>query len=158
MKKEKSYYTSEGLARLNAILHKLKTEDRIQISKQIGEAVAKGDLRENAEYHAAKEAQGLLEMKIAELANDLIHAEIIDKNNIDTSTVSILNKVKIKNTKNSVILTYTLVSMKEANLKEGKISINSPIGKGLLSKKVGDIVIIKIPAGELELEILNITI
>jgi len=158
MKKERSYYTPEGLAKLKAILDKLKTEDRPQISQQIGEAIAKGDLRENAEYHAAKEAQGLLEMKIAELASDIIHAKIIDKNKIDTSSVSILNKVKVKNTKNGTIITYTLVSMKEANLKEGKISINSPIGKGLLGKKVDDIAIIKIPAGKLELEVLNITI
>ena len=128
------------------------------ISKQIAEAREKGDLSENAEYDAAREAQGLLELKIAKLIDVIVNARVVDESLLDTSKVSILTKVKIKNCKNNQVLQYTIVAENEANLKEFKISIDSPIGKGLLGKKVGDKVDFQVPAGVLQFEILEISI
>lgn len=152
-----SYYTKDGLEKLKAELSRLKSKGRADISLQIAEARDKGDLSENAEYDAAKDAQGHLEAKIAQLADLVINARLLDENNIDTSRVSILSKVTIKNKKNGASVTYTLVSEEEADLKTGKISTMSPIGKGLLGKKRGELAKIKTPAGEMEFEILNIT-
>ena len=126
-----SYYTEEGLKKLKDELNELKTKGRADMARQIAEARDKGDLSENAEYDAAKDAQGLLELKISKLEEVVSNARVIDENNIDTSKVSILSKVKIKNKKNGMEVTYTIVSEEEANLKEGKISVKSPIGKGL---------------------------
>jgi transcription elongation factor GreA len=152
-----SYYTREGLDRLRAELAGLKTKGRADIARQIADARDKGDLSENAEYDAAKDAQGLLEAKIAQLEDLVSNARLLDETNIDTSKVSILSKVTIKNKKNNASVTYTLVSEEEADLKAGKISTMSPIGKGLLGKKKGDTAKIKTPAGEMEFEIINIT-
>lgn len=152
-----NYMTEEGLKKLRSELDKLKKVDRPEISKQIGEARDKGDLSENAEYDAAKEAQGMLELRISKLDALVAQARIIDESKIDTETVQILNKVKIKNRSNSAILEYTLVSDSEADLKAMKISISTPIAKGLLGKKVGDVVEIVIPSGIIELEILEIS-
>jgi transcription elongation factor GreA len=152
-----SYYTREGLDRLRAELTELKTRGRADIARQIADARDKGDLSENAEYDAAKDAQGLLEAKIAQLEDLVSNARLLDESNIDTSKVSILSKVTIKNKKNGASVTYTLVSEEEADLKAGKISTMSPIGKGLLGKKKGDLAKIKTPAGEMEFEIVNIT-
>jgi len=135
-----NYYTKEGLEKLNQELHQLKSIERPKISAQIAEARDKGDLSENAEYDAAKEAQGLLELKITKLENIIANARIVDESQLDTSKALILSKVKIKNVANGVLMEYTLVSEKEADLKAKKISVNSPIGEGLLGKKVGDIV------------------
>ena len=151
------YFTQEGLDKLKHELHELKTKERPSISQQIAEARDKGDLSENAEYHAAKEAQGLLELKIAKLEDIVIHAKVVDKSQLDTSKVLILSKVKIKNVSNGATMNYTLVAENEANLKEGKISVSSPVAKGLLGKKVGDKAKIKTPAGEMTLEILEIS-
>jgi transcription elongation factor GreA len=156
MSKKISYYTKEGLERLTNELATLKSKGRSDIAKQIAEARDKGDLSENAEYDAAKDAQGHLEAKIAQLENLLSGARLLDETKIDTSSVSILSKVTIKNKKNGASMTYMLVSEEEADLKSGKISTQSPIGKGLLGKKIGDTAIIKTPAGEIEFEILNI--
>ena len=153
-----SYYTEEGLQKLKDELHRLETKERPMISKQIAEAREKGDLSENAEYDAAREAQGLLELKIAKLIDVIVNARVVDESLLDTSKVSILTKVKIKNCKNNQVLQYTIVAENEANLKEFKISIDSPIGKGLLGKKVGDKVDIQVPAGVLQFEILEISI
>jgi transcription elongation factor GreA len=153
-----SYYTEEGFYRLKEELNHLKTVERPSISKQIGEARDKGDLSENAEYDAAKEAQGLLELKIAKLAEVVGNARIMDEKNVDTSKVSVLSKVKIKNKKNGASMTYTLVSEEEADLKTGKISVKSPIGKGLLGKKVGEVTEIQVPAGKVEFEVQEISI
>ncbi len=153
-----SYYTEEGLQKLKDELEYLKTKARRDIARQIAEAKDKGDLSENAEYDAAKDAQGMLEMKIAKLEAVVGNARVLDGKNIDTSKVSILSKIKIKNNKNGAILTYTLVSEEEADLKSGKISVKSPIGKGLLGKKKGEIVEIQVPAGKLEFEILDISL
>ena len=139
-----SYYTEEGLQKLKDELHEMKTVQRPSISQQIAEARDKGDLSENAEYDAAKEAQGLLEAKIAKLEEVVSNARIIDDSQIDNSKVLILSKVKIKNTANGMELNYTLVAENEADLKAGKISIESPIGKGLLGKEKGDVAEIKI--------------
>lgn len=152
-----SYYTKEGLDKLKEELNELKTKGRSDISKQIAEARDKGDLSENAEYDAAKDAQGHLEAKIAKLEEVVGNARIIDQNTIDTSKVSILSTVKIKNVKNKMEVSYTLVSEEEADLKEQKISVTSPFGQGLLGKKVGEIAKVKAPAGELEFKILDIT-
>jgi len=152
-----SYYTKEGLDRLTNELATLKTKGRSDIAKQIAEARDKGDLSENAEYDAAKDAQGHLEAKIAQLENLMSGARLLDETKIDTSAVSILSKATIKNKKNGASVTYMLVSEEEADLKAGKISTQSPIGKGLLGKKKGDKVIIKTPAGEMEFEVLDIT-
>ena len=136
----------------------LETVKRPEISRQIAEARDKGDLSENAEYDAAKEAQGLLEMKIAQLKDNLANARMIDATKLNTHTVQILNKVKIKNTKNNAVMQYMLVSESEANLKEGKIAVSTPIGKGLLGKKVGDIAEIQVPSGIMTFEIIDISI
>lgn len=157
MSKKISYYTKEGLERLTNELATLKTKGRANIAKQIAEARDKGDLSENAEYDAAKDAQGHLEAKIAQLENVMSNARLLDESKIDTSSVSILSKVTIKNKKNNASVTYMLVSEEEADLKAGKISTQSPIGKGLLGKKQGDMAIIKTPAGEMEFEIISIS-
>lgn len=151
-----SYYTKEGLQKLKDELSFLKTKGRADMARQIAEARDKGDLSENAEYDAAKDAQGLLELKISKLEEIVGNARLIDESNIDNSKVSILSKVKLKNRKNNATVEYVLVSQEEANLKEGKISVQSPIGKGLLGKVVGDVVLIQVPAGNLEFEILEI--
>lgn len=158
MSKKISYYTKEGLEKIKAELSGLKSKGRAEIAKQIAEARDKGDLSENAEYDAAKDAQGHLEAKIAQLEDLVANARLLDENNIDTSKVSILSKVTIKNKKNGASVTYMLVSEEEADLKAGKISTMSPIGKGLLGKVKGDIATIKTPAGEMEFEIVSITI
>ncbi len=152
-----SYYTKEGLDRITNELATLKAKGRSDIAKQIAEARDKGDLSENAEYDAAKDAQGHLEAKIAQLENLMSGARLLDETKIDTSAVSILSKATIKNKKNGASVTYMLVSEEEADLKAGKISTQSPIGKGLLGKKKGDKVVIKTPAGEMEFEVLDIT-
>jgi transcription elongation factor GreA len=152
-----NYYTKEGLEKLNQELHQLKTIERPKISAQIAEAREKGDLSENAEYDAAKEAQGLLELKITKLENIIANARIIDESQLDTSKALILSKVKIKNAANGAIMEYTLVSEKEADLKAKKISVNSPIGEGLLGKKVGDVVDIKVPTGTVKFEVIEIS-
>ena len=151
-----SYYTKEGLQKLKDELSDLKTRGRSDIAKQIAEARDKGDLSENAEYDAAKDAQGLLELKIAKLEAVVGNAREIDESTIDTSKVSILSKVKIKNKKNGMEVTYTLVSEEEADLKAQKISVKSPIGQGLLGKKVGQVAKIEAPAGKMEFKILEI--
>jgi transcription elongation factor GreA len=157
MSNKVSYYTKEGLDRLRNDLSELKSKGRADIARQIAEARDKGDLSENAEYDAAKDAQGLLEAKIAQLEDLVSNARLLDENNIDTSKVSILSKVTIKNKKNGASVTYTLVSEEEADLKAGKISTMSPIGKGLLGKKKGEVAKITTPAGEIEFEVVNIT-
>jgi transcription elongation factor GreA len=152
-----SYYTEEGLNRLKAELNDLKTKGRSEIARQIAEARDKGDLSENAEYDAAKDAQGLHELKISKLEEVVANARVLDESTIDTSQVSILSTVKIKNNKNGAVMNYTLVSEEEADLKAGRISVGSPIGKGLLGKHVGDVAEIKVPAGVLEFEIIDIS-
>ncbi|MBQ3618647.1 MAG: transcription elongation factor GreA [Bacteroidales bacterium] len=153
-----TYLTEEGLKKLNDELDHLIAVERPNISKQIAEAREKGDLSENAEYDAAKEAQGLLELKISKLQETIKNSRVLDKSQIQSDTVQILSKVTIQNVKNKAKMTYTLVAETEANLKEGKISIETPIAKGLLGKKVGETAKIKIPAGETEFKILDITI
>jgi transcription elongation factor GreA len=153
-----SYITEEGLAKLKKELEQLTTVDRPAISQQIAEARDKGDLSENAEYDAAKEAQGLLEMRIAKLEDIIANARIIDESKIDTSQVQILNRVKIKNKANNKMVEYTLVSESESDIKNGKISVGTPIAKGLLGKKVGDVVDIKVPSGLMSFEILEISL
>jgi len=152
-----SYYTAEGLQKLKDELADLKFRGRTEIARQLAEARDKGDLSENAEYDAAKDAQGHLELKIAKLEEVVGNARLIDDSNLDTSKALILSKVKIKNLKNSMVLDYVLVSEEEADLATGKLSIKSPIGKGLLGKEVGDKVEITIPAGKIEFEILEIS-
>jgi transcription elongation factor GreA len=151
------YYTEEGLKKLKDELHELKTKGRIDIAHQIAEARDKGDLSENAEYDAAKDAQGLLELKIAKLEEVVGNARVLDNSKMDTSKVGILSTVKIKNVKNGMTVTYTLVSEEEADLKAGKISLASPFGKGLVGKVIGDIAEVNAPAGKLQFEILDIT-
>lgn len=153
-----SYMTEEGLANLKKELDHLTSVERPAISQQIAEARDKGDLSENAEYEAAKEAQGLLEMKIARLEDMVANARIIDESKINTSQVQILNTVKIKNTKNNQQMKYTLVSESESDIKNGKISVATPIARGLLGKKVGDVVDIKVPSGLMSFEIMEISI
>lgn len=152
-----NYFTEEGLKKLKDEVKQLESVERPKISQQIAEARDKGDLSENAEYDAAKEAQGMLEAKIAKLKEQLANARIIDDSNIDTSKALILSTVKIKNVKNGAVMAYTLVAESEADLKLKKISVDSPIGKGLLGKSVGDIAPIQTPAGIMEFEILEIT-
>jgi transcription elongation factor GreA len=152
-----SYYTEEGLQKLKDELHHMKTVERPAISQQIAEARDKGDLSENAEYDAAKEAQGLLEMKIAKLEEVISNARIVDESQLDSSKVLILSKVKIKHTGNGMFMEYTLVAENEADLKAKKISVDSPIGKGLLGKKVGDVAEIQTPAGITKFEIVEIS-
>ena len=152
-----NYYTAEGLQKLKDELYHLKTVQRPSISEQIAEARDKGDLSENAEYDAAKEAQGILEMKISKMEAIVANARLIDETNMDNSKVFILSKVKIKNQSNGMEVEYTLVAENEADIKQKKISIDSPIGKGLLGKKVNDIAEILTPAGIMKFEILDIT-
>ena len=152
-----SYYTEEGLKKLRRELNQLKDIERPKASQAIADARDKGDLSENAEYDAAKESQGLLELKISKLEETLSNARVINESNIDHSKVLILSTIDVKNLSNNSIMTYTLVAESEADLENGKISINSPIGKGLLGKKKGDKAIIPVPSGKIELEILKIT-
>lgn len=154
---EVTYYTKEGLEKLKQELHFLKTEGRSQISKAIAEARDKGDLSENAEYDAAKEAQGHHESKISKLTNVLAIARLIDESKLDSTKVLALSIVKIKNLSNGATMTYQLVSETEADLKSGKISVKSPIAQGLLGKSVGDKVEIVVPAGKIEFEIIEIS-
>jgi transcription elongation factor GreA len=152
-----SYYTAEGLKKLKDDLHEMKTVQRPSISNQIAEARDKGDLSENAEYDAAKEAQGLLEMKISKLETIVANARLIDNSIIDNSKVFILSKVTIKNVANGMQMEYTLVAENEADLKEKKISVDSPIGKGLLGKAKGEIADVVTPNGVVKFEIVDIT-
>ena len=152
-----SYYTEEGLKKLRDELNKLKDIERPKASQAIAEARDKGDLSENAEYDAAKEAQGMLEMQIAKLENTLANARIINESELDNSRVLVLSNVEVKNKANSLVMKYKLVAQSEADLKSGKISVESPIGKGLLGKKVGEIAKIIVPCGSIELEIVSIT-
>ncbi|PKP39244.1 MAG: transcription elongation factor GreA [Bacteroidetes bacterium HGW-Bacteroidetes-15] len=152
-----TYLTKEGLNKLQKELEHLRTVERPAISQMIAEARDKGDLSENAEYDAAKEAQGMLEMKIAKLEDSIAQARVIDETKIDLDKVQILNKVKIKNTANNSIMQYTIVAESEANLKEGKLSIGTPIAKALLGKKVGDSVEVQIPSGTVSFEIIEIS-
>ena len=151
-----SYYTAEGLQNLKDELDHLRDVERPKASQAIADARDKGDLSENAEYDAAKEAQGLLELKIAKLEETLANARLIDESQLDTSKVLVLSTVKLKNKQNGMELTYTLVAESEADLKNGKISVTSPIGKGLLGKSVGDTAEITVPNGTLQFEILDI--
>src|SRR5215831_2400395 len=152
-----SYYTAEGLKKLKEELEQLKAVERPKASQAIAEARDKGDLSENAEYDAAKEAQGLLEMRIAKMEELYANARLIDESQLDLSKVLVLSNVKIKNQSNGMEMKYTLVAESEADLKTGKISVTSPIGKGLLGKSVGEIAEIKVPNGILKFEILEIT-
>ena len=152
-----SYYTKEGLKNLRDELNQLKDVERPLASKAIAEARDKGDLSENAEYDAAKEAQGLLELKISKLEETLANARLIDESQLDSSKILVLSKVKIKNLINDMELEYQLVAESEANLREGKISVNSPIGKGLLGKTKGDIAEISVPNGVIKFEIISIS-
>lgn len=151
------YLTSEAIEKLNVDLVWMRTKERKRISTEIAEAREKGDLSENAEYDAAKEAQGLLEAKIAKLTETISNARLVDESQIDASKAFILSKVKVKNTQGGAEQSYQLVSTAEADLASGKISVTSPIGKGLLGKSVGDKVQITVPAGKVTLEILEIT-
>ncbi|MBR9913290.1 MAG: transcription elongation factor GreA [Algicola sp.] len=152
-----SYYTPEGLKKLRDELRQLKDIERPKASQAIAEARDKGDLSENAEYDAAKEAQGLLEMKISKLEETLSGARVIDESQMDTSKVLVLSKVKIKNQTNGMEVTYTLVADGEADLASGKISVNSPIGKGLLGKSVGEVAEVQVPNGVMKFDILEIS-
>lgn len=152
-----SYYTAEGLKKLKEELDHLKNVDRPKASQDIADARDKGDLSENAEYDAAKEAQGLLEMRISKMEEVYANARLIDESQLDLSKALVLSKVKIKNQTNGVEMTYTLVAESEADLKTGKISVTSPIGKGLLGKSVGEVAEITVPNGVLKFEILEIT-
>ena len=152
-----TYYTKEGLEKLKAELEHLTNVERPSISQQIAEARDKGDLSENAEYDAAKNAQGMLEMKISKIQDLIRNARLIDESKLDNSKVLILSSVKIKNTKTNAVMSYTLVPENEADLKSGKISITSPIAKGLLGKCKGDVVEIAVPAGNISVEIIEIS-
>ncbi len=152
-----SYYTAEGLKKLRDELNHLKDVERPKASQAIAEARDKGDLSENAEYDAAKEAQGMLEMKISKMEETLANARVIDESQLDTSKVLALSIVKIKNQTNGMEMTYTLVAESEADLKTGKISVNSPIGKGLLGKSVGDVAEIQVPNGIMKFDIIEIS-
>ncbi|PIY11603.1 MAG: transcription elongation factor GreA [Flexibacter sp. CG_4_10_14_3_um_filter_32_15] len=153
-----SYFTKEKYDELQQELLYLKTKGRAEIAEEISEARDKGDLRENAEYDAAKDAQGMLEMKISKLETTISNARILDESQIDTSKVSILSKVKIRNTANKkLVLQYTIVAEEESDLKQNKISVLSPIGKGLLGKKVGEMAEVEAPRGKMKFEILEIT-
>ena len=153
-----NYVTKEGLAKMKAELEHLESVERPKITQQIAEARDKGDLSENAEYDAAKEAQGILEGKIAQLKGLIANARLIDEKQIKTDGVQIMNKVKLKNVANGAVMTYTLVSDSEANLKENKLAISTPIAQGLMGKKVGDVAEIKVPSGILKFEIMEISI
>ena len=151
-----SYYTSEGLKKLKDELNQLKDIERPKASQAIAEARDKGDLSENAEYDAAKEAQGMLELQISKMEEVLSNSRIIDESQLDTSKVLVLSIVKVKIKKTGQLMKYTLVAQTEADLKSGKISVESPIGRGLLGKGVGDIAVISVPSGKIELEIISI--
>lgn len=152
------YLTKDGLLKLKKELDQLINVERPAISRLIGEAIEKGDISENAEYDSAKDAQGMLEAKIAELQGKIANARILDESKIKTSKVQILNVVTIKNQKNDSTMKYTLVPESEADLKQGKISVNTPIAKGLMGKKVGDVVEIKVPSGVIPFEIIDISV
>jgi transcription elongation factor GreA len=152
------YMTEEGYNKILAEIHYLETVKRPEISAQIAEARDKGDLSENAEYDAAKEAQGMMESKLAQLKSQIANARVINESQVSTDAVQIMNKVKIRNTATGMVMTYTLVSDSEANFKEGKISVNTPIAQGLMGKKVGDKVDIKVPSGIMNFEIMDISI
>ncbi len=152
-----TYLTKDGLQKLQKELEHLRTVERPAISQMIAEARDKGDLSENAEYDAAKEAQGMLEMRIAKLEDSIAKARVIDESKIDTSKVQILNKVKIKNTANNAVMEYTLVPETEANIKEGKLSVGTPIAKALLGRKKGEKVEVSIPSGLVTFEIIDIS-
>ena len=152
------YVTEEGLQKLKLDLDQLRNIERPSISKQIAEARDKGDLSENAEYAAAKEAQGMLEMKISKLEDIIARSRIIDESKTDTTSVQILNKVKIKNKTNNSVMEYQLVPESEANFKQGKIAVSSPIAQGLIGKKVGDVVQIKVPSGVIPFEVIAISL
>lgn len=154
---DKVYLTEEGLNRLREELDHLRKVERPSISKQIAEARDKGDLSENAEYAAAKEAQGMMEMRISRLENKIANSRLIDESRIDIFTVQVLNRIKIKNHANNMVMEYRLVPESEANLKEGKLAVNSPIAKGLLGKKVGDVAEVKVPSGIVTFEIIDIS-
>ena len=153
-----NYMTEEGYNKILEEIHYMETVKRPEISTQIAEARDKGDLSENAEYDAAKEAQGIMEAKLSQLKGLIANARLIDPNKVQTDTIQILNKVTIKNVKNKAVMTYTLVSESESNLKEGKIAVNTPIAQGLMGKKVGDIAEIKVPSGVMSFEIMDISI
>ena len=153
-----TYVTEQGLEKLKKELDRLINVERPAISKLIGEAIEKGDISENAEYDAAKDAQGMLEAKIVELQSKIASARVLDKSKINTSKVQILNRVKIKNRKTNSVMEYLIVPESEANLKEGKISVSTPIAKGLIGKKVGDVVEIKVPSGVIPFEIMQISL
>lgn len=152
-----SYLTEEGMLKLKNSLDILVSTERPEITKQIADARDKGDLSENAEYDAAKEAQGMLELRISKLKDVIATSRIIDETRIDTTKVQILNKVKIKNKKNNAIMEYMIVSESEASIKDGKLSVDTPIAKGLLGKKVGDMVEIQVPSGRIPFEIIDIS-
>ncbi|MDG1385720.1 MAG: transcription elongation factor GreA [Flavobacteriaceae bacterium] len=152
-----SYYTEEGLKKLKEELNQLKDIERPKASQAIAEARDKGDLSENAEYDAAKEAQGMLEMRIARMEDNYANARLIDESQLDVSKVLVLSTVELLNKASGMKMTYTLVAQSEADLKTGKISINSPIGQGLLGKKVGEMAEIAVPSGTIQLEITNIS-
>lgn len=158
MSKKVSYVTKEGLKKLQEELERLQNVERPKISKAIGDAIEKGDISENAEYDAAKDAQGLLEAKIAQLKDTIATCRVIDESQIDTSKVQMLNRVTIRNTKTGATMTYTLVSETEANFKEGKLSINTPIAQALVGRRLGERVMVKVPAGEMEFEIMDISL
>lgn len=153
-----TYITEEGLRKMKEDYDRMTKIERPAISKMIGEAIDKGDISENAEYDAAKDAQGMLEAKISQLGEKIASARIIDESKIDTSSVQILNKVTIRNKTNNSTMQYTIVSEHEADLKLGKISIQTPIAKGLLGKKLGDVVEIQVPSGKIQFEIIDIAI
>ncbi len=153
-----TYLTKAGLEKLKKDLEHLVNIERPAISKQIGEAIEKGDISENAEYDAAKDAQGMLEAKISELQGKIANARILDESKINTSSVQILNVVTIKNRKNDTVMKYTLVPDSEADLKKGKLAVSTPIAKGLIGKKVGDLVDIKVPSGIIPFEIVDISL
>lgn len=153
-----TYLTKAGLEKLKKELEHFMNVERPAISKQIGEAIEKGDISENAEYDAAKDAQGMLEAKISELQGKIANARILDESKINTSSVQILNVVTIKNRKNNAVMKYTLVPDSEADLKKGKLAVSTPIAKGLIGKKVGDVVDIKVPSGIIPFEIVDIAL
>ena len=152
------YVTKQGLDKMRKELEQMVKVDRRSITEQIAEARDKGDLSENAEYDAAKEAQGMLEARISMLQGKIMNARILDEKNIDTEVISLMNKVSLKNKKNDAILNYTIVPETEANIKQGKISVKTPIAKGLLGKRVGDSAQISVPTGVLEFEVIEISI
>lgn len=153
-----SFITQDGLEKLRQELDQLVNVERPAISKQIAEARDKGDLSENAEYHAAKEAQGMLELRISRLQGTLANARVLDESQVSTEKVQILNRVKIRNTGNNAVMEYNIVPESEADLKAGKMSVSTPIAQGLLGKKVGDVVRVKVPSGEVGFEILEISL